>query len=153
MEIYETITLHANGELVLCPVKAWTAIVKQVLSIPDSTINPPVNLVWSDNEIKESPSALILSDLWLTVKLMGREVLACLAEYIGIHRLRLGCAMALHSAELPEYVIKLIGRWKSDVFLVYIRRQIKELSCKAINKMIQVQPFYTISAPTKTVFP
>ena len=52
MEIYETITLRANGELVLCPVKAWTAIVKQVLSIPDSTINSQVNLVWSNNKIQ-----------------------------------------------------------------------------------------------------
>ena len=63
MEIYEIITLHANRELVLCLVKAWTAIVKRVLSIPDSTIDLPANLVWSNNAIKEIPSTLILSDL------------------------------------------------------------------------------------------
>ena len=96
MEIYKTITLHANGELVLCPVKAWTAIVKQVLSIPDSTMDSPVNLVWFENEIKEIPFALIHSDLRLTVEFMGREVLDYLAEDIGTHSLCLGCAMALH---------------------------------------------------------
>ena len=121
MEIYETITLHANGELVLCPVKAWTATVKRHLSIPDSTIDSPVNLVWSNNEIKEIPSTLIISDLRSTVELMGREVPGYLAEDIGTHSLRSGCAMALHLVELSEYAIKLIGRWKSDAFLVYIR--------------------------------
>ena len=40
---------------------------------------------------------------------MGREVLGYLAADIGTHSLRLGCAMALHLAELPEYAIKLIG--------------------------------------------
>ena len=150
MEIYETITLHANGEPVLCPVKARRAIVKRVLSIPGSTIDSPVNLVWSNNEIKEIPSTLILSDLRSTVELMGRKVLGYLAADIGTHSLRSGCAMALHLAELPEYVIKLIGHWKSDAFLVYIRPHIKE---GVTYKMIQVQPFYTIPAPAKPVFP
>ena len=104
MEIYETITLHANGELVLCPVKAWTAVVKWVLSIPDSTVGSPVNLVWPNNDIKETPSTLILSDLRSTVKLMGREVLGNLAEDIGAHSLQLGCAMVLYLAGLPEYI-------------------------------------------------
>ena len=153
MEIFETITLHANGDPVLCPVKAWTAIVQRVLSIPGSTIDSPVNLVWSNNEIKEIPSTLILSDLRSTVEIMGREVLGYLAEDIGTHSLRSGCAMALHLAELPEYTIKLIGRWKSDAFLVYIRPQIKEFSCGVTYKMIQVKPFYTIPAPAKPVLP
>ena len=87
MDIYETITFHANGELVLCPVKAWTAIVKRVLRIPDSTIDSQVNLVWSNNEIQETTSTIILSDLRLTVELMGKEVLGNLAEDIGAHSL------------------------------------------------------------------
>ena len=104
MEIYKTITLHANGELVLCPVKALTAIVKRFLSISDSIIDSPVNLVWFNNESKEISTTLILSDLWSTVKLMGKKVLYYLAEDIGIHSLRSDCAMALHLADLPEYV-------------------------------------------------
>ena len=79
MEICETITLHANGEqLVICPVKTWTAIVKRVLNTPDSIIDSPVNLVWSNNEIKEIPSTLILSDLRSTVEIMGKEFLGYL---------------------------------------------------------------------------
>ena len=134
-------------------VKAWTAIVKRVLSITDSTINSPVNLVWPNNEIIEIPSTLILFDLRSTVKLMVRKVLSYPAEDIGTRSLRSGCAMALRLAELPEYVIKLIGHWKSGAFLVYIRPQIKYFSCGVTCKMIQVQPFYTIPALAKTVFP
>ena len=52
--------------------------------------------------------------------------------------------MALHLAELPEYIIKLIGHWKSDAFLVYICPQIKEFSRGVAYKRIQVQPFYKI---------
>ena len=76
-------------------------------------------------KLKKSHLPFILSDLRSTVELMGREVLGYLANDIGTHSLRSGCAMALHLAELPEYVIKLIGCWKSDTFLVYICPQIK----------------------------
>ena len=83
---------------------------------------------------------------------MGCKVLGYLTKDIGTRSIRSGCAMALHLGELPEYVIKVIGRWKSDAFIVYICPQIKEFSCGVTYKTIQVQPFYAIPAPAKTVF-
>lgn len=40
---------------------------------------------------------------------------------VSSHSLRIGGASALAAAGLPDYVIKSMGRWKSDAFLGYIR--------------------------------
>jgi hypothetical protein len=37
------------------------------------------------------------------------------------HSLRYGGASALAAANLPDYSIKLAGRWKSDAFLIYVK--------------------------------
>ena len=36
--------------------------------------------------------------------------------------------MAIALAKIEVYSIKLIGRWKSDAFMRYIRKQIREFS-------------------------
>ncbi len=37
------------------------------------------------------------------------------------HSLRYGGASALAAANLPDYSIKFVGRWKSDAFLIYVK--------------------------------
>ena len=37
------------------------------------------------------------------------------------HSLRIGGASALAAAGVPDYIIQLMGRWKSICFLMYIR--------------------------------
>jgi hypothetical protein len=41
--------------------------------------------------------------------------------------------MAMFLAKVPVYTIMLLGRWSSDDFLRYIRKQVKEFS-KGISK-------------------
>jgi hypothetical protein len=36
--------------------------------------------------------------------------------------------MQMYLAEIPVYSIMLIGRWLSDAFLWYIRKQVKQFS-------------------------
>jgi len=47
------------------------------------------------------------------------------------HSLRIGGASVLAAAQVPDYTIQLMGRWKSLAFLDYIR-----LSTRAFNKAI-----------------
>ena len=40
---------------------------------------------------------------------------------LATHSLRIGAASALANGRVPDYVIQKVGRWKSLVFLQYIR--------------------------------
>jgi hypothetical protein len=52
--------------------------------------------------------------------------------------------MAMYVNNIPVYTIMLIGRWSSDAFLRYIRRQVKEFSLGVASAMICSPDFFTI---------
>ncbi len=52
--------------------------------------------------------------------------------------------MAMYLSGVPVFTIMLLGRWSSDAFLRYIRRQVKEFSKGISNKMIRNENFFTI---------
>ena len=45
--------------------------------------------------------------------------------------------MAMYLDEVPVYTIMLIGRWSSDAFLLYIRKQVVQFSHNVSNRMIR----------------
>jgi hypothetical protein len=47
---------------------------------------------------------------------------------ISSHSLRAGGAMALHLGGAPAHTIKILGRWSSDTFLLYIHEQLAGFS-------------------------
>ena len=67
---------------------------------------------------------------------------------VGTHSIRSSFAMALYLARRPVSTIMLMGRWSSDAFLLYIRRQVQEFSRGVSSDMVQQEHFYTI--PTLT---
>ena len=52
--------------------------------------------------------------------------------------------MEMYLAAVPVYTIMLIGRWSSDAFLRYIRRQVEQFSKDVSQKMITHRSFRTI---------
>jgi hypothetical protein len=66
------------------------------------------------------------------------------AKEIGLHSARSGAAMAMYLAHVPVFTIMLLGRWSSDAFLRYIRKQVKEFSNGISSKMITKEHFFTI---------
>ena len=44
--------------------------------------------------------------------------------------------MLLHLAGVQVYIIMLIGRWKSDAFLVYLRTQVEEFTAGVSKAMV-----------------
>jgi hypothetical protein len=75
---------------------------------------------------------------------MGEEELGFTAEMIGTHSNRSAAAMAMYLNGIPTYTIMLIGRWSSDAFLLYIRKQVQEFTRGVSNRMINTSSFYTI---------
>ena len=83
----------------------------------------------------------ITNALKTTVDSMKDFNLGFASEDVGTHSIRSGGAMALCLAKVDTYIIKLQGRWKSDAFLKYIRKQVKQFSTDLSNKMIIKEHF------------
>jgi hypothetical protein len=64
---------------------------------------------------------------------IGKDTLGFLPADISLHSARSGTAMAMYLLGTPAYTIMLLGRWTSNAFLKYIRKQIKEFS-KGVSK-------------------
>ncbi|KAL7454438.1 hypothetical protein ACHAXS_000331 [Conticribra weissflogii] len=67
---------------------------------------------------------------------IGEDHLGFKKEGIGAHLLRSGAAMSMYLEECLVYTIMMMGRWLSDAFLLYIRKQVKQFSHNVANKML-----------------
>ena len=140
-----TVTMHRTLDPLLCPVKVWATIVRRVLAIPGTGPATPVNTYSdSDGKVKLVRSKDILLRLRAVVRFIGEAELGYAAGELGTHSIRSGAAMAMYLAGVPVFTIMLIGRWSSDAFLRYIRRQVQEFSSGVSSRMILSEDFYTI---------
>jgi hypothetical protein len=76
-----------------------------------------------------------------TVGAIGEVKLGINKEDVGTHSIRLGAAMANYLGECPVFMIMLIGRWSSDTFLRYIRKQLMKFSQNVAKRMLSCQNF------------
>ena len=60
---------------------------------------------------------------------------------IGLHSIRASAAMGMYLNHIPVYTIMLVGRWSSDAFLRYIRKQVEQFSAGVSTAMIK-HPVY-----------
>jgi len=142
-ERHETITMHRSGDTVLCPVRAWAAIVRRILSYPGTTADTNVNTIFVDNKLSTISSATMLEKLRAAARLIGEDVLGFDPEDIGTHSIRSGAAMAMYLADVATFTIMMIGRWSSDAFLRYIRKQVEQFSHNVSSRMIRHEDFFT----------
>jgi len=140
-----TVTQHRTLDPELCPVMAWASIVKRILSY-DSTgpLTPVCTVKGSNGKLFQMTSSMMLTRLRAVVKAIGEEELGIKAMDMGTHSIRSGAAMAMYLAGVPVFTIMLIGRWSSDAFLRYIRRQVQEFSSGVAARMIVSKDFFTI---------
>ena len=52
--------------------------------------------------------------------------------------------MEMYPGKIPIYTIMLIGRWSSDAFLCYIRKQVEQFLHKVAKKMLTFRSFHHI---------
>ena len=60
---------------------------------------------------------------------------------VGAPSLQSGAAMEMYLGEIPVYTIMLIGRWSSDAFLCYIRKQVEQFLRNVSKKMLTFWSF------------
>ena len=121
------ITQH-RSDTDICPVLAWGSLVYRIASYKNSHLDLPVNTF---KPSKNAPLYFItqkeiLQHIQSTVSSIGKDKLGFTADKVGTHSIRSSFAMQLYLQNESVYTIMLQGRWKSDSFLLYIRKQVLE---------------------------
>jgi hypothetical protein len=113
--------------------------VKRIRNYKGSSDNTPISAVWRFGKIDQVTSKEMIIALRNAVEAYGENKLGINKEDIGTHSLRSGSAMAMYLGECPVFVIMMIGRWSSDAFLSYIRKQVEQFCHKVSSKMLRYQ--------------
>ena len=124
------------GNITLCPVRAAAAIVYWIQSYLGANNDTPISAIWKYDRIKHIMSKQITNALQDAVSAIGEDALHIAKNKIGTHSIRSGAAMAMFLGGCPVFLIMMIGRWSSDAFLRYIRKQVKEFNHDVSRKML-----------------
>ena len=135
----DTVTHQRKGDTLFCPVRILAKITKRIRNYEGSSDNTPISAIWRNKKLNHITSKEMTIALQNAVETYGQTKLGIKKEEIGTHSLRSGAAMAMYLGECPVYVIMMIGRWSSDSFLAYIRKQVEQFSQKVSTKMIRSQ--------------
>ena len=121
--------------------QAWAHTVKRVELYPKSTPSSPVNtfLDPSSGKMVHITAKQMRSHIISHVKKIGPDKYGIDIKRVRTHSLRSSCAMLLYLAEVRTSTIMLLGRWKSDAFLLYLRKQVKEFT-KGVSNTMMDQP-------------
>jgi hypothetical protein len=146
-EKMECITQHRTTHGKICPVVSWAFTVCRILSYKKTTVHSTVNTFFDPAsqklvQIMAKQSRLRLRDM---VTKIGTDKLGIDISAVGTHSLRSSCAMLMYLAKARTATIMLLGRWKSDAFLLYLRKQVKEFTSGVSDLMVgQGETFFTV---------
>ena len=147
---YETVTQHKNSQQLQNPALLLARIVNRVLDISRTTIDSPINTFYNPitKRTEYITSHQVLTSLRWAAGELGFDRLGFHPNDIGCHSIRSGAAMAMYLSpkRIQTYTIMLQGRWCSDAFLRYIRKQVQEFSQGVSEAMIcdTTYAFFTI---------
>lgn len=130
-----TVTQHTTEHPFMCPVRSWAAIVKRIRSYPGSNDDTPVSAVWRHDRIEHITSQDIIDAINIAAETIGWDKLGVEKGDFGTHSIRSGGAMAMYLDEIPIYTIMMIGRWSSDAWLRYIRKQVDQFTHNIAKRM------------------
>jgi len=82
----------------------------------------------------------------MAVLTMGKYAQGFETAKIGSHSLRAGGAMALYLQKYDVTTIQKLGRWKSQVFLMYLHEQIGAFTAGVAASMATETPFRNLGA-------
>ncbi len=138
---FDTATHGRTNDSVLCPVLQWARLVSRIWTYPGASLDTNVCTVWQNSRVEHITSKTILQHLRAACATIGSACLGFKPHKIGTHSLCSGAAMEMYLGEIPVYTIMLIGRWSSDAFLRYIRKQVKQFLQNVAKRMLNFHSF------------
>ncbi len=133
-----------NGGI-MCPVNACISLIIRVRNLPipfSQLLDTPIKRVYLSPSLYQIPSDVFLETIRHTVKDMGKDKLGFGPEELGTHSNRSAGAMSMFLSGTPVYTIMLIGRWSSDTFMRYTRKQVLAASHGISKKMLTFEDFF-----------
>ena len=129
---------------VLCPARRWASAIRRlVTTLPDYSGDTPLCAIHTNGSTKLINNTFIKTLLRDTCRLYGgKPVFGFHPHEIGNKSIRSGAAMALSLQNHATYRIQILGRWRSNSFLDYIRPQVLEWTSNMSRDMIQVTDFH-----------
>ena len=138
-------TQGKTGHVSFCPVLAWAQAYRRVLRhFPLADKNTTICSLRDHHSGKrvEISSAGVAGLLQSICRLRGaRDRFGYKPEDLGSRSIRSGAAMSLFMMNHSTERIKILGRWSSDAFLVYIRPQVLEWTNIMSKDMSKVKNF------------
>lgn len=139
--------------LELCPVVSWANVCRRVRElVPEANEETKVYTVTSEEglriDISSKRIALLLKNL---CKVFGKaNGYGVEHNEIGTRSIRSGAAMALFLMDHSIEKIKILGRWSSDAFMVYIRPQVLEWTNLMAKDMAKTEGFKDLAEGART---
>ena len=141
----ETVTMQCSFDLILCPVRSWARLIRSILTTwggsEETFVSSYGTKKATTTKFQEVTSKDMTVALRAAAMAYGLEQLGFKEDDLGTHSIRSGAAMAMYLDKVPVYTIMIIGRWSSDVFLRYIRKQVEKISHNVSRQMIKNQHF------------
>jgi hypothetical protein len=137
-----------SGHNRLCPVLGWARAVRRKIGHdPEGKESDDMcSLVLPENKTSTVDSGLVLSFLRSNCELGGgKDKYGFGPSDIGTRSIRSGAAMALFLMDHSVERIKILGRWSSDAFLVYIRPQVLEWTSIMAADMARVKSYMDLA--------
>ena len=106
----------------LCPVVLWSIVIRRLLSYPNYNPSWEVFTYYDGKKFSYLKNTEYLTDIRAIVDAIGPQVLGFTSKDVGTHSNRAGGAMMMYLAKTPPYTIMMNGRWSSDSFLKYIKK-------------------------------
>ena len=129
-----------------CPIRALIRCVKHIQQHSNNP-NTILGSYFPSNTNKER--TLLASDMNTAIKSaisqLGLPKYGLQPDHVGSHSLRAGGAMAMHLNGIPHNVIKKMGRWSTDTFLMYIHEHISAYSAGISAQMTKPIHFRNIA--------
>jgi hypothetical protein len=142
----DSITQSRTGDPILCPVRAAAAVVQRMRASGLTKPDTPLYSYTDDNgKLRHMETRIALGMLRTFIKTAVRDPLGLKASEIGLHSMRSASAMAMYLNKVPIYTIMLLGRWSSDAFLRYIRKEVSEFSSDVSRRMIKNRVFHHVT--------
>ena len=144
----ETRTQEITGDEILCPCLRWPRIIIRIIRF----IKFPTPHTCVCEMDTENTKFITQQDVLYVLRMMcvlWKDELNFSPEDIGTRSIRSAAAMCLFLRNHSVVKIMLLGRWKSDSFLAYIRPQVMEWTTSLSRSMINIEDFRDLETPTE----
>ena len=143
--------------LQLCPVVVWVRIVRTVRRrvwnfTPDTPVCSTIT-TRTGTRMEITLEAMVDAMRKFCVKLSLKKSYGFEPHELGARSIRTGAAMALFMRHKDPTTTKILGRWKSDAFMEYIRPQVLEMTDDLATAMVFLEPMTDLSDTVRRTTP